>query len=104
MKKIIIKWVIFLLTFLAALLVAGRVMNHDNQNMTMELSEASFPVITLEKGDIAYNELHGYIQAMDTAYQRGTIAELGDNRELVFRIDTYAVSYTHLTLPTTSRV
>ena len=39
MKKIIIKWVIFLLTFLAALLVAGRVMNHDNQNMTMELSE-----------------------------------------------------------------
>ncbi len=91
MKKIIIKWVIFLLTFLAALLVAGRVMNHDNQNMTMELSEASFPVITLEKGDIAYNELHGYIQAMDTAYQRGTIAELGDNRELVFRIDTYGV-------------
>ena len=57
MKKVIIKWVIFLLTFVVALLVAGRVMNHDNRNMTMELSPASFPVITLEKGDIVYNEL-----------------------------------------------
>lgn len=64
-------------------------MNHDNQNMTMELSAASFPIITLEKGNIAYNELHGYAQSMDVAYQRGTIAELGENRELVFEISTY---------------
>lgn len=103
MKRIIIKWVIFLLTFLIALLVAGRVMNHDNQNMTMELSAASFPVITLEKGDIAYNELHGYAQAMDTAYQRGTIAELGENRELVFWIDTYGVKLAGIRMEVRSR-
>lgn len=103
MKRIIIKWVIFLLTFVVALLVAGRVMNHDNQNMTMELSAASFPVITLEKGDIAYNELHGYAQAMDTAYQRGTIAELGENRELVFRIDTYGVELSGIRMEVRSR-
>ena len=103
MKKIIIKWVIFLLTFVIALLVAGRVMNHDNQNMTMEMSAASFPVIILEKGDISYNELHGYAQAMDTAYQRGTIAELGENRELVFRIDTYGVKLTGIRMEVRSR-
>ncbi len=103
MKKVIIKWVIFLLTFVVALLVAGRVMNHDNRNMTMELSPASFPVITLEKGDIVYNELHGYAQAMDTAYQRGTIAELGTNRELVFRIDTYGINLAGIRMEVRSR-
>lgn len=103
MKKIIVKWVIFLLTFVTALLVAGRVMNHDNLNMTMELSAASFPVITLEKGDIIYNELHGYAQCMDTAYQRGTIAELGENRELVFRIDTYGAELAEIRMEVRSR-
>ncbi len=103
MKKIIVKWVIFLLTFVIALLVAGRVMNHDNQNMTMELSPASFPVITLEKGDILYNEIHGYAQPMDTAYQRGTIAELGENRELIFRIDTYGAELEGIRMEVRSR-
>ncbi len=103
MKKIIVKWVIFLLTFVIALLVAGRVMNHDNQNMTMELSEASFPVITLEKGDILYNEIHGYAQAMDIACQRGTIAELGENRELIFRIDTYGAELAGIRMEVRSR-
>lgn len=103
MKKAMIKWVIFLLTFLAALLVAGQVMNHDNQNMTMELSAASFPVITLEKGDILYNELHGYASEMDIASQRGTIAELGENRELVFRIDTYGLAIESIRMEVRSR-
>ena len=67
LRKFLIKWAIFLLTFVAALLVAGQVMNHGNQDMTMELSAASFPIITLEKDDISYNELHGYAKAMDIA-------------------------------------
>lgn len=103
MKRAMIKWMIFLLTFLAALLVAGQVMNHDNQNMTMELSAASFPVITLEKGDILYNELHGYARNMDVASQRGTIAELGENRELVFRIDTYGLAIESIRMEVRSR-
>ncbi len=103
MKKAIIKGVIFLLTFVVTLLVAGRIMNQDNHNMTMELSAASFPVILLEKGDIAYNELHGYAQPMDTAYQRGTIAELGENRELVFRINTYGVEIQGIRMEVRSR-
>lgn len=103
MKKFIIKWLIFLLTFVIALLIAGKVMNHDNQNMTMELSAASFPIIIMEKGDIIYNELHGYAQAMDTAYQRGTIAELGENRELVFRVNTYGVELAGIRMEVRSR-
>lgn len=103
MKKAIIKGVIFLLTFVVTLLVAGRIMNHDNQNMTMELSAASFPIITLEKGDIAYNELHGYAQSMDTAYQRGTIAELGENRELVLQIHTYGTEIQGIRMEVRSR-
>ena len=102
-KKFFIKWVIFLLTFVAALLVAGRVMNHDNQNMTMELSAASFPIITLEKNDISYNELHGYAEAVDVAYQRGTIAELGENRELVLCIDTYGLKIESIRMEVRSR-
>lgn len=103
MKKLMIKWATFLLTFVVALLVAGRVMNHDNQNMTMEMPAASFPVITMEKGGIAYNELHGFAQARDIAYQRGPIAELGENRELIFQIDTYGADLRGIRMELRSR-
>ncbi len=103
MKKLILKWMIILLTFVAALLVAGQVMNHDNRDMTMELSAASFPIITLEKDDISYNELHGYARAIDISSQRGTIAELGENRELAFHIDTYGTKVESIRMEVRSR-
>lgn len=89
MKKILIKLTVFLAVFLAALAVAGRVMNKGHNNMTMEMADASLPVIVMNRGGVSYNELHGYTTAMDTAFERSTVTVLGESRELSVRIDTY---------------
>lgn len=92
MRKWIIKLVFFVLVFCAALVMISRVMNRGNENLTMEMAQASFPVVTMETAGIAYNQLHGYAEAMDTAYQRETVTELGENREVKFSVDPFAVS------------
>ena len=89
MKKTIIKYLSFVLIFLVALVLISKVMNRGNENLTMEMAPATLPVITMEKDGIAYNQLHGYREAMDAAYQRETVTALGDNREVVFTVDTY---------------
>lgn len=89
MKKTIIKIAVFVLTFLISLVVIGKVMNQGNNNMTMEMASAVYPIVTMEKDGMAYNQLHGYGKAMDVAFQRETVTELGSNRETAFTIDTY---------------
>lgn len=89
MKKTLIKGMVFVIIFLASLFIIGRIMNKDHNNLTMEMQAASLPVITMEKSGIAYNELHGYRETMDTAFQRDTMTVLGENRDTGFVVDTY---------------
>lgn len=89
MKKSVIKLLVFLVTFVAALFIIGRAMNKDHDNLTMEMSPATFPLITMELDGVEYNQLHGYSEPMDVAFQRDTVTVLGESREAGFVIDTY---------------
>lgn len=89
MKKFLLKTIVFLVTFVVALLVAGKIMNRDNNSMTREMPDATLPVVTMLGTDVAYNELHGLVSNVDVVYQRDTITVLGDNRELDFQVKTY---------------
>ncbi len=84
MKKVIAKTLLFITVFFVTLIVSSKVMNKGNSNLTMEMGAATLPIVTLQKGDISYNELHGYLADMDVTYQRESITELGENRELDF--------------------
>ena len=92
MKKTIIKLTVFILIFLTSTVIISHVMNMGNNNMTMEMAPASLPVVTMEKDGISYNQLHGYVNAMDTAYQRETVTELGEGRKAEFTVDTYGLT------------
>ena len=92
MKKRIIKAAVFVLTFLISLLVISKIMNQGNNNMTMEMAKATLPVITMQRGELSYNELHGYKQAMNTAFMQDTVTELSEDRSLEFTVDTYGVT------------
>lgn len=89
MKKTIIKLSVFILTFVLSLIIIGRIMNTGNNNMTMEIASATLPVITMETDSIAYNQLHGYREAMDVAFQRESVTQLSSSREVTFIVDTY---------------
>ena len=89
MKKFFVKALLFITVFFVTLIVSGRIMNQGNNNLTMEMGAATLPIVTLQKGDISYNELHGYLADMDVTYQRESITELGESRELDFLVSEY---------------
>lgn len=89
MKKTIIKSVYLIIIFLAALLSVSAVMNKGNTDMTMEMGEASFPVVTMQLEEYPVNRLHGYVNDMDTSYLRDTLLPIGSRRNVSFTVDTY---------------
>lgn len=94
MKKGIIKAAVFIAVFTLTLIVASRIMNKGHDNLTIEMSQASFPLITMEMDGVAYNQLHGYAQAMDVAFQRDAVTILGADRNTGFTIDTFGENVT----------
>lgn len=89
MKKIIIKTAVFVLTFVVSLMVTGKIMNKGHNNMTMEMAQASIPVVTMKADDINYNRLFGYVDTSEVAFQRDTVTVLGEERNTEFCVDTY---------------
>lgn len=92
MKKTLIKISVFVIIFFVTLVVAGKVMNKGHENITMEMSQATFPVVYMERNGTKYNSLHGYSNAMNTAFQRDVITVLGENRDTGIVIDTFGRS------------
>jgi len=84
------------LVFFLTLIVASRIMNKGNADMTAQMQEAGFPVLYMSLDGYAYNELHGYAQAMEIPYMRENITVLGEDRELDFAVQTYGTDVTGL--------
>ncbi len=90
MKKFLIKGAIVLAVFIAALFTISDIMNKGNTDMTVEMAQATFPVITLHHGGWEVNELHGYGDEMDVNYMRECITPLSVGRKLNLTMDTHA--------------
>lgn len=98
MKKGIIKAVVFTATFILTLIVVGRIINRGHDNLTVEMSRSSLPLVTMEMDGVAYNQLHGYAQAMDVALQRDAVTVLGTDRDTDYVIDTYGEKVTGISI------
>ena len=89
MKKTIIRIAVCVVVFLASALIIGSIMNQGQNNMTMEMAPATLPMITMESGGVACNELHGNTVEMDVAYQKDCITLLGEGRQANFTVNTF---------------
>lgn len=98
MRKGTWKAAVLLMIFILAVLVFGKLTNHTNADLTTEMEEATFPVISLYQNDIEINKLHGYANEMNAAYMRDTVTPIATDRKLPIVIQTYqtavdAISY-----------
>lgn len=91
MKKAILKGIVFGITFFAAIFIISKIMNQGNHDLTAEMPPASFPIVYMGMDGMAYNELHGYAQPMNTVFMRDTITGLDSGRSTEFTIDTYGM-------------
>ncbi|MDE6737914.1 MAG: hypothetical protein K2K07_02315 [Lachnospiraceae bacterium] len=91
MKKAIIKGSLLGIIFAAALMLISMVMNQGNTDMTTEMGEAVYPIISMFVDGYDVNSLHGYAESMDSAYLRGTLQPVGSDRKIDVHLDTYGI-------------
>ena len=89
MKKIIIKTVAYIFTFIIFLLIFGKLMSRNQVNMTFDMDPASQPVVYMSIGDIRYNMLRGYSDERDISYMRDSLTYLDSDRSVRVTIDTF---------------
>ena len=89
MKKSMFKLFVFFIVFLLALVIVGKFMNMGHDNLTMEMAPASLPLVTMVLDGTEYNQLHGYLEDTDIAFQRESVTVLGEGRDTGFAVDTY---------------
>ena len=81
MKRAIIKGVLLGCIFALALMILSRVMNQGNTDMTTEMGEATYPVLSMYVDAYRVGSLHGYAQAMECAYLRDNLQPIGEDRK-----------------------
>lgn len=96
MKRTLIKCGVIAAVFLASLLILSKLMNQGNTDMTMEMSEASYPIVSMKVDGYEVNRLHGYAQAMDTAYLREQLLPVGSDRQVSVLINTYQTEFSQI--------
>lgn len=80
MKKAIIKGTVIGAVFFIALFVISYFVNLRNNDLTVEMASASYPLVYMQKDGVKYNCLHGYCKVMDAGFERDTITVLDANR------------------------
>ena len=89
MKRAIIKGMLLGCIFALALMILSRVMNQGNTDMTTEMGEATYPVLSMYVGSYRVGSLHGYARSMECAYLRDNLQPIGENRKIDVKMDTY---------------
>lgn len=92
MKKTIIKGAVIGVAFFAALVIISQMLNQGNNDLTVEMAPASYPLVYMETDGKPYNCLHGYQKAMDTSFERENITVLGVNRNTGIVVETYGLA------------
>jgi hypothetical protein len=91
-----LKALVLVLVFLLTLVVASNIMNQGHENLTMEMAQPTFPTVSMSRGGIDYNLMHGYAEPMAIEYQNDTVTILGDSRETEFVVNTYDTNVTEI--------
>jgi len=89
MKRVIIRWAVLIVIFVASLLAFNILLNRGTTDMTVEMQEATLPVVNVLYGDREVNSMRGYVKRMDTGTMRDSISPIGEDRKLSFSVDTY---------------
>ncbi|MDR0220081.1 MAG: hypothetical protein LBI54_01595 [Lachnospiraceae bacterium] len=95
--KTIIKTLLLVAVFVAALDVLSGYMNQGNVDMTAPMGPATYPLVYIMLGERQINCLRGYAEPMETSYLRETLTPLGEGRSLTFRLDKFGNTIENLT-------
>lgn len=88
MNKRLVMWGTFLAVFLVSAAGSYKFINRNNQDLTIELSAPTLPLVSVKVGEEQYNILHGYTNMMDADDVAQYVSPLGRDRIFSGQIQT----------------
>ena len=89
MNKRLVMWGIFLLFFLAGIVGSYQFINRNNQDMTIELSAPTLPLVSVRIGEERFNTLRGYTYDMRVSDVASYVYPVGEDRMFHGQIETF---------------
>ena len=89
MKKVWIRWIVYVAVFFVALITFNIAMNQGTTDITVEMQEATLPIVNIIYDGRNINAMHGYVERMDNGTMRDSISPIGEERVLSFVVDSY---------------
>ena len=88
MKRVWIRWAIFIGVFIVSLFVSNIILNQGTTDMTVEMQEATLPVISVLYDSEPVNTMYGYTKRFDNGTMRESLSPVGEDRSLRIMVDT----------------
>ena len=92
MKENILKGTAFLISFLLSLFIISTYMNHGTTDMTVEMGEATLPVVSVLQNGTEINRMFGNRGHVKPNLMRDTLTPLNEDRSLDIRIRKFGCS------------
>ena len=89
--------------FVGALAFFEYQINQSVPDSASSMSESTFPLVYMRRGDVSFNCLSGYAQEMDVSCMRDCITPLSSDRRIGIRIQTFAAAVDSISYQVISR-
>ena len=89
MNKKLVMWGTFLIIFLLSIVGAYKFINRNNQDMTIELSAPTLPLVTVVVDGENYNTLRGYTGEVDASDAAEYVCPVSEKRIIQGQVETF---------------
>lgn len=97
MRKVVTRVIYVIAVFFAAVLVMEHFSNRTNQATTVNMADATLPVVSMREGDYSYNELHGYTSEQSQEGFTTPLTKADNERQVQLQINMYGDTLTSCT-------
>lgn len=73
--------------FLLTIVLLESLPTHENSEVTVDLEDATFPVVTMQADGVNVGELHGYTTERDISLFHASITPIKEDRTVTFTVD-----------------
>ena len=89
MNKKLVMWGTFVVMFFVGMIGSYKFVNRNSQDMTIELSAPTLPLVSVVIGEESFNALHGYTSEMDVCDTARYIYPVEEDRRFYGQIKTF---------------
>ena len=89
MKKILIRIVVLVLVFAAAVFGTSKILGKKMADTSEVMAQATFPLVYVDLNGKQINCMHGYAQEMDVIAMRDTLTPLSNDKTVNIQIQPF---------------